>query len=273
MEPGTSINSPQHLQLYQAPKRIGGELIVPPRTPNSWFVERYPEAYRLHGSPFMELNEQADQFKSVVLPATINIDFMACALGGRHDLGHQVVYFEPELAWYYRDSDGIYRVTTSDKLATQYRALMMQCAQDQPANVHKLNLVHEWRGDKTCKAIVTRAKSILAADCSFFSATNSNQRVRGPELHERLMRVLVETMLEPQEGACLTVTQAYNVFSKLAQERQLGPMKRSMFKASMRDLVAQQYGVGLRRDVPDANNRQQEAWKGVKLLECETLAA
>jgi hypothetical protein len=41
----------------------------------------------------------------------------------------------------------------------------------------------------------------------------------------------------------------------------------------MRDLVAQQFGLGLRRDVPDSQNKQQEAWKGVRLLECETLAA
>jgi hypothetical protein len=273
MVPEPSLNSPQQLQLYQVPKRIAGELVEPPRTPNSWFVARYPAAYRLHGSPFMELTQQVDQFQPNVLPVTINTDFMACALGGRQDYGHHVVYFEPELAWYYMESDGIYRITTSEKLAHQYRALMMQCAQDMPANIHKLNLVNEWRSDKTAKTIVQRAKSILAANSSFFSATSPHQRIKGPELHERLIRKLVETMLEPCQDSILTMTQAYNAFCRLVQQSQLGPMKRSMFKITMRDLVAQQFGLGLRRDVPDSQNKQQEAWKGVRLLECETLAA
>jgi len=107
----------------------------------------------------------------------------------------------------------------------------------------------------------------------FFSATSPHQRIRGPELHERLARVLVETMLEPRENACLTVTQAYDVFCRLSQQRQLWPLKRSMFREMMRDLVTERYGLALRHDVPDAANHHQQAWKGLKLLENETLAA
>jgi hypothetical protein len=155
----------------------------------------------------------------------------------------------------------------------QYRALMMQCAQDMPGYVQKLNLVNEWRGDRTCKAITQRAKSVLAADQTFFAAESPHQRIRGPELAERLMRVVVETMLERCEGACLTVTQAYQVFCRLSQQRHLSMLKRSMFKAVMCDLVRDVHGLALRRDVPDALGKQQEAWKGVKLIETETLAA
>ena len=118
-----------------------------------------------------------------------------------------------------------------------------------------------------------RAKSVIAADQTFFAAESPNQRIRGPELPERLMRVLCETMLEPQEGACLTVTQAYQVFCRLSQQHHLGQLKRSMFKATMQDLVRDVHGVALRRDVPDALGKQQEAWRGVKLIEAEPLAA
>jgi hypothetical protein len=272
MEPNNALDCPHTLKLHTPKPIIPGEP-EPALTPNSWWVERYPEAYHNHGSPFLELTEQSDRFNTQISPVTINTDFMAGALGGRRDLGHAIVYFEPELAWYFKDSDGIFKVTTADKLMNQFRALMMKCAQDMPANVHKLNLVHEWRGDRTCKAILMRAKSILAADSSFFAADSPHQRIRGPELHERLMRVLCETMLQQCENGCLTVTQAYGVFCRLAQQRQLGVLKRSFFRATMQDLLKEAYGISLRHDVPDALGKHQQAWKGVRLVESETLAA
>ncbi|MEI8288322.1 MAG: hypothetical protein WCH99_02525 [Verrucomicrobiota bacterium] len=71
----------------------------------------------------------------------------------------------------------------------------------------------------------------------------------------------------------MTVSQAYDAFCHLAEQRQLGTLKRSQFKATMTDLIREQFGVGLRRDVPDSLGRHQEAWKGVRLLNAETLAA
>lgn len=58
-----------------------------------------------------------------------------------------------------------------------------------------------------------------------------------------------------------------------AELRQLGSMKRSLFKATMVDLMREQFGVCLRRDVADERGKQQEAWKGVRLLNTEVLAA
>lgn len=37
----------------------------------------------------------------------------------------------------------------------------------------------------------------------------------------------------------------------------------------MRDLVREEFGMGLRRDVPDAENKQQEAWKGLRLVDVQ----
>ena len=273
MEPTDPIHNPQLLKLHTLERRYPGEPEQPPSTPNAWWVARYPDAYDNHGSPFLELTEQNGRIISQVLPATQNLDFFGAVVGGRGDLGHHVLYLENEMQWYFRDSDGIYKPTTAEKLMTQYRALMMLCAQEMPATVHKLNLVHEWRGDRVCKAIIQRAKAILAADQSYFSSTSPHQRIRGPELAERLMRVLCETMLQPSTDDILTVSQAYNAFCRLSQQRQVSPLKRSLFKATMTDLMREQFGVGLRRDVPDALGRQQEAWKGVRLIDAETLPA
>ena len=272
MEQEPALTRPECLKLFKPAQNMFEDRKLP-KTPNEWFVQRYPDSYEMHGSPFLELVEPHPIYINQVSPISINLDFFGSILGGRRDLGHHVVYFEPEMAWYYRDSDQIYKTTSAEKLMNLYRALLLKCAQDMPANVHKLNLFHEWRGDKTARSVVQRAKSILTADSSFFSATSHNQRIRGPELHERLMRNLVETMLEPREGACLTVTQAYQVFCNLSQTRNLGPLRRSEFRAIMRDLVSERYGLALRNDVPDAQNRQQQAWRGLAVVETEVLAA
>lgn len=89
------------------------------------------------------------------------------------------------MQWYYRDSDGVYKTTTADKLMNLYRALMMKCAQELPGNVHKLNLFHEFRCHKSSRAVIQRAKSILAADYSFFSATSPHARIKGIEKRTR----------------------------------------------------------------------------------------
>ena len=115
----------------------------PAKTPNDWFCQRYPNQFEKYCSPFLELVEPADNFTVQILPLSINLDFFAGVLGGRRDLGHHVIYFEPEMQWYFRDSDGIYKPTTAEKLGNLYRGLMMKCAQDMLPNVHKLNLFHE----------------------------------------------------------------------------------------------------------------------------------
>jgi hypothetical protein len=88
------------------------------------------------------------------------------------------------------------------------------------------------------------------------------------------MHSLVENMLQPTNpDSILTVTEAYNVFCKLAQQRGLGVLKRSVFKAEMKDLVRNAYSVALRHDVKDASDRQQQGWRGIRLVGVETLAA
>src|SRR5271170_787277 len=196
MGPEITLTRPDQLKLYEPGKFSQfDQQPQPAKTPNEWFVQRYPWAYENHGSPFLELVQPIDQFTVQVLPVSLNFDFFASVLGGRKDLGHHVIYFEGEMQWYFKDSDGIYKTTTAEKLANLYRALVMKCAEEMPGNVHKLNLFHEFRSDKTAKAVVQRAKSILVADSSFFSATSTNQRIRGLEIMERVARKFVDELL------------------------------------------------------------------------------
>jgi len=242
------------------------------KTASVYFAELFPEAARQFGCPFVEIRDKLS-LGSIVTPVSINLDFFASALGGDARLGESTIYFEPEMQWYYKEPvQNLYKPTTPEKLQNQYRGWLMRAAQELPNENNRLNLCIEFRSDKTAKAVVQRAKSILAVSPDFFSATSPHTRIKGPELQERLMRVLCETMLEKSENSYLTVTQAYKYFCHLAQMRQVGQMKRSMFKATMTDLVREQFGVGLRRDVVDALGKQQEAWRGLKLVGTEVLA-
>jgi len=43
--------------------------------------------------------------------------------------------------------------------------------------------------------------------------------------------------------------------------------------STMQELVRDLHGLALRRDVPDALGKQQEAWKGIRVVQSEALAA
>ena len=262
------MNTAQHLNLYEPPKFMEIQGNEKPITPNAWFGQRYPDQFDRFGSPFIELIETIDQFSNQVHVVSINHDFFAGLLGGRADLGHHVIYLESELQWYFRDSDHIYKPTTEEKLGNQYRALMMKAAQEMLPNVHKLNLFHEFRQDKVAKTIVHRAKSILAADSTFFGPDSRHERIRGDEIHLRICRRLVQEMLEPAEGRILLLNDVYAVFKDLVKQKSLEPMKRSQFKAAMMPLVRESFSVGLRNDL-EVNEKQAVGWKNVRLVGLE----
>jgi len=243
-------------------------------TPAIWFAQKFPDQVNQFGCPFLEMRESSCDGFSRITPISINHDFFAAMLGGDARLGHSVVYFDPEMQFYYREPvQHLYKPTSPEKLQNYYRSMLLRCATELGREADKLNLFAEFRNDKNSRAVVNRAKSVLAADQTFFSATSPHQRVKGPELHERLARVVVETMLEQRPDSILTMTQAYDVFCKLSQQRSLAQIKRSMFKEMMRDVVKDVYGMALRNDLPDQNNKQQVGWKGLGVIDAEVLAA
>ena len=188
-------------------------------------------------------------------------------LGGDERLGHRVIYFEPDLQWWFLDSDGFFKPTTDEKLGTLLRALLMKCAQDLPESVNKLNLCMEFRSDKKIREIVNRAKSILAADHTFFSPDSKYQRTQGPELHERIARVFIQQLLEKQPGEILTLSTAYSLFSEFLKRKQMEPVKRQVFKPMFAPLIREQFDLGLRNDIVGLNQRQTAGWKNLRALD------
>jgi hypothetical protein len=233
-----------------------------PDTPNKWFCQLYPDQFEKFGSPFLELREGGNIFC-----ADINTDFFAGVLGGRKDLKHHTIYFEPDMQFYFKDWDNIYKPTTSEKLANLYRALLIRSAQEMPSNVHKLNLFHEFRTDKVAKAVVQRAKSVLAADSSFFSPTSLHTRIRGVEILERVARVFVDDLLTKETGTILKLQDAFTIFRGLLKQRNLPDIKRSDFKAVVGPLIREEFDVALRNDLPADGLTGVRGWKGLKLIQ------
>jgi hypothetical protein len=260
MEPETftrlELNLPQ-TSLFEKPL---------PKTPAEWFALKFPDAAHKFGCPFLEMRQSSVDGFLRIIPVSINIDFMAGMLGGDSALSHSVIYYEPEMQFYYLEPiQNLYKPTTSEKLQNYYRAMVLRCAQELNGETDKLNLFQEFRSDKISKAVVNRAKSVLAASSTFFSATSPHTRIRGIELHERLARRFVEELLCAESGQVLYLADAYAHFTKLVRERNLDVIKRSDFKGLVVPLIQEQFGVRLRNDLVVDERGGVRGWKNVKL--------
>jgi hypothetical protein len=156
----------------------------------------------------------------------------------------------------------IYKPVNPEKLQLLYRGFLIQAAQSFSHDVNIFNLFVEFRSDKTAKAVVQRAKSVLACDASYFSPTSQYQRIRGVEILERIARKYVDEMLTSEPGQILRLADAYAVFRDLLRARGLADIKRSDFKAVVGPLIRDQFNVALRNDLDNAGVR---GWKGVRL--------
>ncbi len=168
--------------------------------------------------------------------------------------------------YYYEPREKLFKPTTPEKLQNLVRALLIRCAQELKADVHKLNLFHEFRSDKITKQIVHRAKSILAADQSFFSSNSNNMREKGLEIHERMARVFVEQVLEREPGQILTLSNAYLLFMEYLKQKEMPKLERRLFKGVVVPIVKDLFECALRNDLIDQNNKQQQGWKGIRAV-------
>src|SRR5271170_7373837 len=105
------------LELNLPKKRMWAEeqSLVSPRTPSEWFAEKFPDQVKQFGYPFLEMRETSCDGFTRVTPISINIDFFA-SIFSDSKLNLSVVYFEPEMQWYFKDLDGIYKPTSAEKL-------------------------------------------------------------------------------------------------------------------------------------------------------------
>ena len=273
MDPNQVIGSRLQLKPYKPDPLLFGEPAynTKPTTPSEWFSCKFSKQAKVFGCPFLEHLETLADGTTRINPISPNIDFLAATLSGDSKLGHKVVYVENELAFYYYDcKKRIYKATSEDKLANLMRAYLIRCAEELGGNVHKLNLFHTFRSDKTIRSIIHRAKSILAADDSYFSVSSKHQRQQGPELYERVALAFVQQILERVPGETLTLTDAYLHFCDYLRRRNMPPVNRKIFKNLVPPAIQQQFDLGLRHDVRDEEeNGSHYGWKGIRAVELE----
>ena len=139
------------------------------KTATDWFCRMFPVQVRVFGSPFLE-QQGSDHIGLITsTPLVSNIDCLAACLGGDVRLGHRVIYYLPELQYYYYDpADQMYHATTADKLGNLYRALMARCAAEVKGEGHIANIFYTFRSDSVVKTVINRCKSLLAASEGYF---------------------------------------------------------------------------------------------------------
>lgn len=238
-----------------------------PKTPSEWFADKFPEHIKQWGCPMLEMRQTTCDGFTHITPISINVDFFASIFSDSR-IGMSVIYLESEMQFYYHEPlQNIYKPTSPEKLQNLYRAMLLRCAQELNGEVDKLNMFAEFRSDKIAKQVTQRAKSILACSSDYFSATSPHQRIKGPELYERIARVFVDDLLTRERGQILKLNDAYLFFRALLKQRDLPDIKRSDFKAVVAPLIRDQFNVALRNDLPSDGLSGVRGWKDLKLLQ------
>ena len=235
-------------------------------TPSAWFSQRVPAEVKRWGCPFLE----AVMTNPVMMTTTtqamaLNDNFFAAILSDQQ-LGHAVVFFEPEGQWYYREPrDGQFHPTTEAKLMTVLSALLLKCAEKLRSSVNMSPLFVVFRTEERLKAVVKKARSILAADSTFFSATSPHQRVAGDELPVRSARQFIQTSMKPTPGHLLTVQECFTAFLAFCERRGLAAGEQRAFRQFISEIIREEFGLAFRKDLKSADGRYMRGWKGLTL--------
>ena len=207
--------------------------------------------------------EDVETGRKMISGVSTNNSFFGAALSDSQ-LGHSVIFYEPEQQWFYLEPrDGQYHPTSEAKLMTLLSALLVRCAEEMPAGVDKVNLFVKFREEERLKAIIKQARSILAADSTFFSPTSPFRRVEGPEEHGRLARRFVGQLIKPQPGRLLSISDCYAGFSGYCRNNGVEPVARRQFRQLVVDIIKEEFGLGLRADLKNAQGRCERGWKGL----------
>jgi hypothetical protein len=121
----------------------------------------------------------------------------------------------------------------------------------------------------TIKNVITTAKAMLQADGQFFLGKSGHRRfVEGryieateePSYQQFVNRAIVR---EPE--AKLTVGDAFHRYYQFCKSNAMTPLTRSEFKNLVAEVIREQYGLGIRHDVPDERGKQGHGWMGLRL--------
>ena len=236
----------------------------PPSTPSQWFARRFPAEVKRWGCPFLEaVVEDVDSGRKLVSAVSMNCSFLAAALSDCQ-LGHSVVFCEPEQQWYFFEPrDGCYHPTSEAKLMTLLSALLVRCAEEMPSNIDKVNLFVKFRADEVLRAVVKKARSVLAADSTFFSPTGPNHRADPTEQPAQTARRFIQSTVKPKPDQHLSISDCYAGFAGFCRNNGVEPVAKKAFRQMIVEIIREEFGLGLRADMKNTKGRFERGWKGL----------
>ena len=238
--------------------------------PNQWFAERWPEQAEQYGPAFLEGTwVDGDGLKRWV-PAYLNDDFFSAILGENRSLGHQVVYFPAENAWYFYDFKvDAFCPTTEAKLKLLLSNFLIRCSQECGSMVDVTNLVVKFRQDDVLQGIVVKARALLEADRSFFEGKDGKRRYVDGKIidanEEPSYAQFVKKAIVREPASKLTVGDAFHRYYQFCKDNAMKPLTRPDFKELVAEVIREEFKIGLRHDVPTESGKQGHGWHGVRL--------
>jgi len=258
------------LKLDRGPDRLEALAFdLPPQpavTPGEWFALKYPAVVEQWGAPILEAVVGDQQGNRLVKPLELNDNFFASIISDQQ-LGHSVVYFQPEQQWFFHDPvDQLYHPTTEEKLIALLSSLLVRCAEEMPKNVDVIQVFCRFTEEGRLKAVVKRARAIHAADSSFFE---SAKRVGGVDSFTDLARGFVRSAVKAEKDRLLSVSECYQQFSEYCRNHAVETVHRNDFKKLIVEIIRKEFGLGLRGDIRNPEGRCQRGWKGLAVEGCQ----
>ncbi|MCX6909598.1 MAG: hypothetical protein NTY01_16355, partial [Verrucomicrobia bacterium] len=196
----------------------------------------------------------------------LNEDFFGGVVGGDPALGHNVVYYAPEQQWYFYDCRlGYYVPTTEEKLLVVLSQHLIRCAEAMPGVVVDVGMLFlPLRDEHNLKAIIRRARSINAADRTFFDnrKRRSGDRILDPAL-EPPHKLFIREALAVEPERILTTNDCFNHYTAYCKIQQLEPAGRKPFTGLMAEAIHEQFGLGFRKDLIGEDGKYHRGWKGL----------
>ncbi|MFA5189326.1 MAG: hypothetical protein WC740_01290 [Verrucomicrobiia bacterium] len=232
---------------------------------------KFPSLDDTYGTPVLEhvqLMTEEGLLRSFTGAFALNEDFFGAVLGGDPALGHHVVFYAPEQQWYFLDwRFGCYVPTTEEKLLIVLSQHLIRCAEAMPNVIVDVGSLFLLLRDETyLKSIIRRARSINAADRSFFEAPNGHKRRCGDRILDPALepahKLFIREAIIAEPERILTVNDCYQKFSVYCSNRGFTPVERRQFPSLAAEGIREQFGLGYRKDLI-LDGRYYKGWKGL----------
>lgn len=137
--------------------------------PQIWFKIRFPEVSKKHGEAI-----EIYMVKGVIIPRTINEEFLAEALGHCGNPEAPTVYVTREQCFYrYNQQEGIYVEVSENQILTDLSSLLNECAKrcHRPGFCDTTSLHFQLSKAGQLNGVIRKAKGLLNVSEDYFDST------------------------------------------------------------------------------------------------------